>query len=179
MARFAARRQESTVTYEQEIEPHGFSRRRAWPPAAVLSGGQAWLPWALLSALFAALTAIFAKLGIQNVDSDLATLMRTAIILVVLLAFVLATGKWLAPWRLPARTWLFLVLSGLATGVSWVCYFRALKIGAASQVAPVDKLSLVLVAVFAVLFLGERPSLRDWCGIAMVGVGVVVLALKR
>ncbi|MBS0583851.1 MAG: EamA family transporter [Proteobacteria bacterium] len=138
-----------------------------------------WFFWALASAVFAALTAIFAKIGIEGVDSDLATLIRTAVIIVVLAAFVGATGKWSNPLELSARTWIFLVLSGLATGASWVCYFRALKIGDASQVAPVDKLSLVLVAIFAFAFLGERPSLREWLGIAMVGAGVVVLALKR
>lgn len=139
----------------------------------------AWLYWALMSAGFAALTAIFAKIGIQNVDSDLATLIRTAIIIVVLAAFVAYAGKWSNPFTLPARTWLFLVLSGLATGASWVCYFRALKIGQASQVAPVDKFSLVLVAVFAVVFLGERPSLREWAGIGLVAAGVLLLAFKR
>ncbi|RYE81635.1 MAG: EamA family transporter [Oxalobacteraceae bacterium] len=139
----------------------------------------AWLYWALMSAGFAALTAIFAKIGIQNVDSDLATLIRTAIIMVVLAAFVAYAGKWSNPFTLPARTWLFLLLSGLATGASWVCYFRALKIGRASQVAPVDKFSLVLVAVFAVVFLGERPSLREWAGIGLVAAGVLLLAFKR
>ncbi len=138
-----------------------------------------WFYWALLSAVFAALTAIFAKIGIQGVDSDLATLVRTAIIIVVLSAFVWVNGKWSNPLALPARTWLFLGLSGLATGASWVCYFRALQIGEASKVAPVDKLSLVLVAVFAFAFLGERPSLREWTGIAMVAGGVLMLALKR
>src|SRR5580765_292246 len=138
-----------------------------------------WFFWALASAGFAALTAIFAKIGIEGVDSDLATLIRTAVIIVVLAAFVYAAGKWSNPLELSARTWFFLILSGLATGASWVCYFRALKIGDASQVAPVDKLSLVLVAVFAFAFLGERPSLREWFGIAMVGAGVVVLALKK
>ena len=138
-----------------------------------------WFQWALLSAAFAALTAIFAKIGIRGVDSDLATLVRTSVILVVLATFVVATGKWSNPLALPGRTWLFLVLSGLATGASWVCYFRALQIGDASQVAPVDKLSLVLVAVFAFAFLGERPSLREWAGIAMVAGGVLVLSLKR
>lgn len=138
-----------------------------------------WFYWALLSAVFAALTAIFAKVGVQGVDSDLATLIRTAIIVVVLSAFVAYTGKWANPLELPPRTWLFLGLSGLATGASWVCYFRALKIGDASKVAPVDKLSLVLVAVFAFSFLGERPSLREWSGIAMVAGGVLLLALKR
>ncbi len=138
-----------------------------------------WFYWAILSAVFAALTAIFAKIGIQGVDSDLATLIRTAIIIVVLSAFVAYTGKWANPFELSAKTWLFLGLSGLATGASWVCYFRALKIGEASKVAPVDKLSLVLVAVFAFAFLGERPSLREWSGIAMVAAGVLLLAFKR
>jgi len=138
-----------------------------------------WFYWAILSAVFAALTAIFAKLGIQDVDPDLATLIRTAIIIVVLSAFVIYTGKWANPFELSSRTWLFLGLSGLATGASWVCYFRALKLGDASKVAPVDKFSLVLVAVFAFTFLGERPSLREWLGIAMVASGVLMLAFKR
>ena len=138
-----------------------------------------WFFWALLSAVFAALTAIFAKIGLEGVDSDLATLVRTAVIMVVLAAFVYLTGKWRSPFELSSRTWLFLVLSGLATGASWVCYFRALKIGDASKVAPVDKFSLVLVAVFAFLFLDERPSIREWTGILMIGAGVLVLALKR
>jgi len=138
-----------------------------------------WIAWALLSAVFAALTAIFAKIGLEGVDSDLATLVRTAVIMLVLAAFVFAAGKWRNPFDLSPRTWGFLVLSGLATGASWVCYFRALKIGDASKVAPVDKLSLVLVAVFAFAFLHERPTGREWLGIAMVAAGVLVLALKR
>ena len=141
------------------------------------SGG--WFYWALLSAVFAALTAIFAKVGVQGVDSDLATLIRTAIIMVVLSAFVIYAGKWIDPFELPSKTWVFLGLSGLATGASWVCYFRALKIGDASKVAPVDKFSVVLVAVFAVVFLGERPSLRDWTAIAMIAGGVLLLAFRR
>ncbi len=138
-----------------------------------------WFLWALLSAVFAALTAIFAKIGLEGVDSDLATLIRTVVIMAVLAAFVYFTGKWSDPFKLTSRTWLFLILSGLATGASWVCYFRALKIGDASKVAPVDKFSLLLVAVFAVLFLGERPSVREWIGIFMIGAGVLVLAFKR
>lgn len=138
-----------------------------------------WFYWALLSAVFAALTAIFAKVGIQGVDSDLATLIRTAIILVVLSLFIWFAGKWSNPFVLSPKTWFFLGLSGLATGASWVCYFRALQIGEASKVAPVDKLSLVLVAIFAFTFLDERPSLREWTGIAMVAGGVLVLAFKR
>ena len=144
-----------------------------------MENSSAWFYWALLSAAFAALTAIFAKIGIQGVDSDLATLIRTAVIIVVLTLFVWFTGKWSNPFDLSAKTWIFLGLSGLATGASWVCYFRALQIGEASKVAPVDKLSLVLVAVFAVVFLGERPALREWLGIAMVACGVLVLAIKR
>jgi transporter family protein len=144
-----------------------------------MSSTPTWFFWACLSAVFAALTAIFAKVGIQGVDSDLATLVRTAIIILVLSAFVALTGKWSNPFDLPSRTWVFLGLSALATGASWVCYFRALQIGDASKVAPVDKFSLVLVAVFAFAFLGERPSLREWSGIAMVAGGVLLLAFKR
>ena len=157
--------------------PCGRGLRNAEAGKLINSAG--WFYWALLSAIFAALTAIFAKVGIQGVDSDLATLIRTAIIIVVLSAFVAYTGKWANPLELSPKTWLFLGLSGLATGASWVCYFRALKIGEASKVAPVDKFSLVLVAVFAFTFLGERPSLREWSGIAMVAGGVLLLAFKR
>jgi transporter family protein len=143
----------------------------------MLSNG--WILWAFLSAVFAALTAVFAKIGVQGIDSALATLVRTGVVIVLLFLFVLATGKWTNPLALPARTWTFLALSGAATGASWVCYFRALQKGPASQVAPIDKFSLVLVAVFAFAFLGERPSLPQWGGIAMVAVGVLVLALAR
>lgn len=134
--------------------------------------------WAMLSAAFAALTAIFAKIGIRDIDSDMASLIRTAIILVVLALFVVCLGKWQSPWQLPGKTWLFLSLSALATGASWVCYFRALQIGKASQVAPIDKLSVVLVAIFAFAFLGERPSGQEWLGIALVAAGVVIMVLK-
>lgn len=144
-----------------------------------MQAGSDWFFWAALSAVFAALTAIFAKLGLEDIDSDLATLIRTAIILVVLAGFVAYAGKWSQPMEIAPRAWLFLTLSGLATGASWVCYFRALKLGEASRVAPVDKFSLVLVAVFAVLFLGERPSAAQWLGISLVGLGVMVLALSR
>ncbi len=138
-----------------------------------------WFIWAILSAVFAALTAIFAKVGIAGVNSDLATLVRTVVVVIVLATFVWATGSWSNPLLLPSKTWLFLVLSALATGASWVCYFRALQIGEASKVAPVDKLSLVLVALFAFIFLGERPAPREWLGIALVATGVLVLAIKH
>jgi bacterial/archaeal transporter family protein len=138
-----------------------------------------WVFWALLSAVFAAATAVLAKAGTEGIDPDLATLIRTAVVLVCLLLLVTVTGKWNASEPLSSRTVLLLVLSGLATGASWLCYFRALKAGEVSKVAPVDKLSVVLVAVFAMVFLRERLSLRDWLGIALVSVGVLVLAIKR
>lgn len=138
-----------------------------------------WLPWALLSAVFAALTAIFAKIGLEGVDSDYATLLRTVVIVLTLGALIYATGKWQSPWTLPSKSVLFLVLSALATGASWLCYFRALKLGPASQVAPVDKLSVVLVALFAVAVLGERPGGREWAAIALVGAGVLLLSLRH
>jgi transporter family protein len=144
-----------------------------------MTASSGWFHWALLSAVFAALTAIFAKIGLEGVDSDLATLVRTFVIILALAGFVYFTGKWTNPLALSPKTLSFLVLSGLATGSSWVCYFRALKIGEASKVAPVDKLSLVLVAIFAFTFLGERPSGREWLGIALVGIGVVILGFKR
>jgi transporter family protein len=138
-----------------------------------------WVVWALLSAVFAAATAILAKLGLEGIDSDYATLVRTAVIRVVLAALVAATGKWRNPSTVSPRALTFLALSGLATGASWLCYFRALKVGEASRVAPIDKLSVLLVALFAVAFLGERPSVRDWAGIACVGLGVLLLSLRR
>ena len=144
-----------------------------------MSSLQVWFYWALLSAGFAALTAIFAKIGLEGVDSDFATLIRTFVIMTVLTWFVYYTGKWSDPFALRPKTGLFLTLSGLATGASWVCYFRALQLGEASKVAPVDKLSVVLVAIFAVVFLQERPALKDWLGILLVAAGVVLLGFKR
>lgn len=137
-----------------------------------------WLMWAILSACFAALTAIFAKVGLRQVDSDLATLIRTIIIVLVLSLMVWGLGKWQNPLLLSGKTWLFLTLSALATGASWLCYFRALQLGQASQVAPIDKFSVVLVTVFAVIFLGERPSVQEYLGIALIAVGVLTIALK-
>jgi len=136
-----------------------------------------WQLWALLSAAFAALTAIFAKVGIENVNSDYATLVRTVVILIIAAGIVLALGEFQPPSSLSAKTYVFLVLSGCATGASWLCYFRALKLGNAAQVAPVDKLSVVLVAIFAVAFLGERLSALAWLGIVLVGSGAVLLAI--
>lgn len=137
-----------------------------------------WQFWAVLSAGFAALTAIFAKVGIENVNSDFATLIRTVVILVVIAAIVAATGQAQALGSISTRTYVFLGLSGLATGASWLCYFRALKLGNAAQVAPIDKLSVVLVAVFGVLFLGERLSGANWLGVALIATGAVLVAYR-
>ncbi len=144
-----------------------------------MDGVLPWQAWAVLSAVFAALTAIFAKIGIENVNSDFATFIRTFVIIACLAGFLAATGQFQSLGSISTRTYVFLVLSGLATGASWVCYFRALKLGNASQVAPIDKLSVVLVAIFAVIFLGERPSLPNWLGIALIAAGAVLIAWKR
>ncbi|MCW8040541.1 MULTISPECIES: EamA family transporter [Acinetobacter] len=137
-----------------------------------------WLVWATLSACFAALTAIFAKVGLRQIDSDLATLIRTVIIAFVLSLLVWGLGKWQNPLLLSGKTWLFLTLSAFATGASWLCYFRALQLGQVSQVAPIDKLSVVLATLFAVLFLGERPSVQEYLGIILIALGVLTIALK-
>jgi len=137
-----------------------------------------WVFWALLSAGFAALTAIFAKIGIENVNSDFATFVRTVIILLVAGMIVYASGNWQQPSSVSGRTWLFLLLSGAATGASWICYFRALKLGDAARVAPIDKLSVVFVSVFAVLFLGERLALPNWLGVIMIACGAVLVAYR-
>jgi transporter family protein len=143
-----------------------------------MSAANSWLFWALLSGVFAALTAIFAKVGVAGVAADLATLIRTVIILAMLFGIVAATRQWQAPGDIAAKTWIFLVLSGLATGASWACYFRALKLGDAARVAPVDKLSIIFVALFGVLFLGEKLTLANWLGVGFCVAGIVLIALK-
>ena len=140
--------------------------------------GSAWQFWALLAALFAALTAIFAKVGIENIASDYATFLRTLVVIVVLGIIVVATRQAQPLSSISPRSAIFLVLSGLATGASWVCYFRALKLGQASQVAPVDKLSVVFVAIFGVVFLGEHLSVGGWVGVSLVAAGAVVITLS-
>jgi transporter family protein len=144
-----------------------------------MSSNSVWLVWALLSAIFAAATTILAKAGLKKVDSDYAALLRTVVIACLLAVFVAVARKWQNPLTLPLRAAVFLLLSGIAAGASWVCYFRALKVGEAFRVGPVDKLSVVLVVAFATIFLGERPSLRDWLGVAMIVAGAIVLAVKR
>lgn len=135
-----------------------------------------WQFWAVLSALFAALTAIFAKIGVEQINADLATFIRTIIVICLLAGILVATGGFENPASVPGRTWLFLVLSGLATGASWLCYFRALKIGQAAQVAPIDKLSVVLVAIFGAAFLGEKLTLLNWFGVALIATGAIFVA---
>lgn len=137
-----------------------------------------WQFWALLSAMFAALTAIFAKVGVEDINPDLATFIRTIIVLMSLAFILYATGQFSHPGSISTRSWIFLVLSGLGTGASWLCYFRALKLGPATLVAPIDKLSVVLVALFGVAFLGERPSTTGWLGIALIAAGAALIAIK-
>jgi len=143
-----------------------------------MNWASSWQLWAVLSAVFAALTAIFAKVGVENVNSDFATFIRTIVILATLAFILFATGQFEAPDSVSGRTYLFLLLSGLATGASWICYFRALKIGEAAKVAPIDKLSVVLVAIFGVVFLGERLSGPNWLGSALIVVGAVLVAYR-
>lgn len=135
-----------------------------------------WQFWALLSAAFAALTAIFAKVGVTNIGSDFATFVRTLVVIAALGGILTATNGWQSPASVPARSWLFLLLSGLGTGASWICYFRALKLGDAARVAPIDKLSVVLVAVFGVLFLGEQLSTLNWMGVVLIAAGAIMVA---
>ena len=137
-----------------------------------------WLTWSLLSALFAGLTAILAKIGVTGVDSNLATAVRTGVVLIFAWAVAFSTGPAGAVFALSKRTWLFLTLSGIATGLSWLCYFRALQIGEASKVAPIDKLSVVFVLAFAALFLGEALTAKTILGGALITAGALVLALK-
>jgi transporter family protein len=137
-----------------------------------------WQFWALASAGFAALTAILAKVGVTDVPSDSATLVRTVVILVLVTLIALLGREGFSPSKISARSYVFLVLSGLATGASLLCYFRALKMGDAARVAPIDKLSVVLVAVFAALFLGEHLSLPNWLGVAMIAGGAILVAWR-
>lgn len=134
-----------------------------------------WFLWALLSAFFAGLTAVLAKIGVQQINSNMATAIRTVVILIFAWAIALATKN--EPFSsIGKRTWMFLILSGIATSLSWLCYFRALQLGEASQVAPVDKLSVVVAIVLAAIFLHERMTWHHWVGGTFIFVGAVVLA---
>jgi len=136
-----------------------------------------WQIFALGSALFAALTAIFGKVGVSGMNSNLATFIRTIVILLVTAGVVSLRGEWQKPENTSGRTVLFLVLSGVATGLSWLCYFRALQLGPVSKVAPIDKLSVVIVVLLAIFFLGESPTIRTLFGSVLIAVGAIVLAL--
>ena len=134
-----------------------------------------WLTWSLLSAVFAGATAILAKIGVREINSNLATAIRTVVI--VIFAWVIAMFTNTQPFSsIGRKTWLFLVLSGLATGLSWLCYFRALQLGEASQVAPIDKLSVIVAIVLAAVFLGEKMTWHHWAGGALICSGAIVLA---
>jgi transporter family protein len=134
-----------------------------------------WFLWALLSAFFAGLTAVLAKVGVQQIDSNLATAIRTVVILIFAWAIALVTKN--QPFSsIGKRTWIFLILSGIATSLSWLCYFRALQLGEASQVAPVDKLSVVIAIVLAAIFLHEKVTWHHWVGGVLIFTGAVVLA---
>jgi bacterial/archaeal transporter family protein len=138
-----------------------------------------WQGWALLSAVFAALTALFAKIGVDELAPSYATLIRTLVILVVVAGLWVAAGAPAANPFASGRVIGALVLSGLATGLSWLCYFQALKLGEASRVAPLDKLSVVFVAVFAAIFLGERLDLKGWAGVGLIVAGAALIAFRR
>jgi transporter family protein len=137
-----------------------------------------WLLWALLSALFAGLTAVFAKIGVVSINSNLATAIRTSIIVVITWGIALSTSRVDGLLRLPVRSWLFLSLSAIGTGLSWLCYFRALQLGEVAKVAPIDKLSVVVAIGISVLFLGERLSLRESLGVCLIVCGALFLAWK-
>jgi bacterial/archaeal transporter family protein len=139
--------------------------------------GTDWRTYAIGSAIFAALTAIFGKVGVADINSDLATFLRTVVVLVIAALIVTARDAWRVPGQLSLRGMTFLILSGAATGMSWLCYYRALQLGPASKVAPVDKLSVVLVVVFAVAFLGERLTLKSSLGAACIALGAIAMVL--
>ena len=137
-----------------------------------------WWIYALLSAVFAALVAIFAKIGMQGVDSDLATAIRTIVIIIIAWGIVFAKGSANGIHSLTKQNWLFLILSGCATGLSWIFYFRALQLGKVEQVAPLDKLSVPLAIILAAIFLGEKLTLKDSIGAFLIIAGTFVLILK-
>ena len=136
-----------------------------------------WRVFAIASAFFAALTAIFGKIGVSEMNSDLATFLRTLVILSVTAILVWVRHEWQRPESLSAKGVVFLVLSGVATGLSWLCYYRALQTGPASRVAPIDKLSVVFVVLFAVSFLGERLTWKVGLGSVLVTAGAVLMAI--
>ena len=137
-----------------------------------------WFIWAFLSAIFASLSAVFGKVGLEDIDADLATLIRTLVIAIFLPLLIIATGKLSSPFALSQQTWIYIVISGLASGLSSFCFFRALKQGDASLVVPVDRLSLLMVAIIGFAFLGERPSVMGWAGLLFVAGGGILFSLS-
>jgi transporter family protein len=137
-----------------------------------------WFFWAALSALFAGGTAVLAKIGVAGVNSNLATAIRTGVILLFSWLIALATTRNGELWSIGKKTWIFLILSGLGTGLSWLCYFRALQLGEVSKVAPIDKLSVVVALALAITFLGEKLNLREGIGAGLIVLGALVLAWK-
>jgi len=158
--------------FHEQIFPNN---RHDWQPLTRKITQMNWLSWALLSALFAGLTAVLAKAGVKSIDSNLATAIRTVVILVFAWTIVLFRGV-SGLSQATGRTWLFLVLSGLATGASWLCYFRALQLGEASKVAPIDKLSVVLAMVLAAIFLREHLTWKHCVGAGLIVAGTLVIA---
>lgn len=145
----------------------------------MFAGLPLWFIWALLSAVFAAASAVFAKVGLEEVDPDLATLVRTFVVSIFLPLLIFAAGKWSNPFVLSQQTWVFIVLSGIATSLSSLCFFRALKEGDVSLVVPVDRLSLLVVALIGFVFLGERPSIYAWVGLVLIGGGGLLFSLAK
>jgi transporter family protein len=137
-----------------------------------------WLFWAVLSALFAGATAILAKIGVAEINSNLATAIRTTVILLFSWIVALVTTRGSEFWSIGRKTWIFLILSGIATGLSWLCYFRALQVGEVSKVAPIDKLSVVVAMALAIALLGEKLSLRGGIGAGLIVLGAIVLAWR-
>lgn len=170
---FGAEPNSATSLTVEKIKPESAVRPllSSWPFSS-------WLVWALLSAVFAALTAVLAKVGVAAVAPDVATFVRTLVVAGVLAVLLVVTGQWQPPASIPGRAWLFLGLSGLATGASWLCYFRALDLGDVARVAPLDKLSVVLVAVLGVVVLGERLSGLNWLGVGLIAAGALLVAYK-
>jgi transporter family protein len=141
-------------------------------------GNMNWIGWALLSAFFAGLTAALAKVGLAGIDSNLATAIRTTVVLLFAWTVAFISSPRISFSGITSRAWLFLILSGLATGLSWLCYFRALQLGEASRVAPIDKLSIVFVLLFAALFLGEKVGWQQSIGALLITLGAIILTVK-
>jgi transporter family protein len=165
-----------TVTFENYREVEILGAVRTWLDGNGKERHVNWLLWACLSALFAGLTAVLAKAGVKDIDSNLATAIRTTVVLIFAWSIAVVAGSGRALATVPAKGWLFLILSGLATGASWLCYFRALQLGDASRVAPVDKLSVVVAMALAALFLGEHLTWQHWAGGALIVAGTLVIA---